>query len=401
MDKGGFKIGHNMYFDFRTFFRLAYSSFFKWKDIPSVLSFKRLLFLIGFFTIFPVVQLFNAICFLLDDIFFPKYRQIELKKPVFIVGNPRSGTTLIHRIMAKDEEQFFFFRTWEILFPAIVQKKVLSFVGRIDHLIGSIFSRGIKRIESRLFHEYNKIHKIGLFSPEEDDKLLLHIFSSLDLIWFFPFEEVNRFANFDQLVGSEDQKRIMTFYKNCIKRQAYFKGNKGYFLSKGPASSAKIDSLYNYFPGCKIVYMVRNPLEVIPSMINMAHHIWISTTNIEADYPLQDQVYNTAKFFYNYPLARLEQAPQDSYVTISYEDLVRQPGRAIQTTYQRFGFEITTEFLQVLREEENKIKSYKSRHVYSLDQFRFTREQIVSDLRHIFERFGFSAGQEKGTNKLL
>ena len=126
-----------------------------------------------------------------------------------------------------------------------------------------------------------------------------------------------------------------------------------------------------------------------------------SKINVEADYLLQDQVYNTAKFFYNYPLARLEQAPQDSYVTISYEDLVRQPGRVIQATYQRFGFEITPEFLQVLREEEDKIKSYKSRHVYSLDQFRFTREQIVSDLRHIFERFGFSAGQEKGTNKLL
>ena len=230
----------------------------------------------------------------------------------------------------------------------------------------------------------------------------MHIFSFQGLMWFFPFvEELNWLNYFDKLAKPEDRKRIMTFYKNCIKRQAYFKGHKSHFLSKNPFFSLKVDSLYEYFPDCKIIYMVRNPLDVVPSMINMAHQIWHSTINIEADHPLQDLVYEKAKLIYNYPLARLEQAPPDSYVTISYEDLVRQPGRVIQATYQRFGFEITPEFLQVLREEEDKIKSYKSRHVYSLDQFRFTREQIVSDLRHIFERFGFSAGQEKGANRLL
>jgi len=107
----------------------------------------------------------------------------------------------------------------------------------------------------------------------------------------------------------------MTFYKNCIKRQPYFKGNKGHFLSKNPFSSLKIDSLYEYFPECKIVYMVRSPLKVIPSMINMAHEIWHSTINVEAGYPLQGKVYETAKLFYNYPLARLEQAPQNSRVS--------------------------------------------------------------------------------------
>jgi hypothetical protein len=99
-----------MYFDFRTFFRLAYLSFFKWKDTASPLTVKRFLFLIGFFLIFPVVQLFNAICFLLDEILFSEYREIEIKKPGFIVGAARSGTTFIHRLMARDEGQFFFFQ---------------------------------------------------------------------------------------------------------------------------------------------------------------------------------------------------------------------------------------------------------------------------------------------------
>ena len=382
-------------FNFRIFFRLFYLSFFRWKDIPCRLTFKRILFLAGFFTIFPVFQLFNAACFLMDNIFFHEYKNVEIKTPVFIVGNPRSGTTLIHRAMAKDEERFFCFKTWEIIFPAIIQKKVLYFIGSIDRFMGSPFGSYIKRIESRLFNEYNKIHQVGFFSPEEDDKLLLHIFSSLDLVWFFPFEEADNFARFDQLVSPEDRKRTMTFYKDCIKRQAYCKGSKKCFLSKAPGSSAKIGSLYEYFPGCKIVYMVRNPLEVVPSMINMTDHIWRSTVNLESGYPLQDQTYETARFFYKYPLARFEDAPPGSNIIVNYEDLISAPGRTIQAVYQKSGLEITQKYQKILDQEEKKAGAYKSGHLYSLEQLHITREQIVSDLQDVFDRFGFDTGEEK------
>ena len=383
-----------MYFNFKTFFRMAYLSFFKWRSTPARLTPKRIFFLVGFFLTFPIVQLFNAICLLLDEVLFPGYRKVELKKPVFILGNPRSGTTLIYRIMARDE-QFYCFRTWEIMFPAIIQKKFISLIGRIDRMMGSLVKKCIKSFEARLFHKFNKMHQTSLFYPEEDEMLLIHIFSSLYLMWFFPFDELAWTIRFDEACRHEDRKRIMTFYKNCVKRQAFFKGGRGYFLSKNPALSSKIDSLYEYFPGCKILYMARNPLEVIPSILNMGHQIWHSATSVEASYPQQDKVYETAKYYYTYPLARLEQSPEDSYMVINYEDLVRQLSQVIQTIYQQFGFEITPKFSQILRDEDRKAKGYKSSHVYSLNQFRFTRKQIVSDLRSIFERFGFSTGQEK------
>ena len=379
-----------MYFDFRTFFRLAYLSFFKWQDTPLPLTFKRVVFLTAFFTIFPLVQLFNGICFLLDDIFFPNWRKTKITKPIFIVGNPRSGTTFIHRVMARDEDRFFCFRTWELIFPAIIQKKALSLLGRIDRLAGSILSKRTKRKEQEFFNNFNRIHRIGLFSPEEDDKLLVHNFSFHGLIWFFPFDELSRFHHFDQLVKPKDRKRIMTFYKNCLKRQAFFKGADRHLLSKNPVSSLKIDSLYEYFPDCRIIYMVRNPLEVVPSTINMAHEIWSRTGKMEGGYPFQSKVYDTVKLFYNYPLSRLAQAPQYSYTMVKYEDLVRHPSQVIQAVCLHLGFQITPQFQKILEEEEERARGYISSHVYSLDQFQIPREQIISDLDHVFKRFNFS-----------
>ncbi|MDY7037009.1 MAG: sulfotransferase [Thermodesulfobacteriota bacterium] len=381
----------HMYFDFHTFFRLAYLSLFKWRHTPSYLGIKYVFFWIGFFLIFPLFQLFNAVCFLLDEMIFPGYRKFEIKEPVFILGNPRSGTTFIHRVMTMDEERFFYFKTWEILFPAIIQKKIISFFGSIDQFFGNIGMKAIQRFESQFFHDFNKMHQTSLFYPEEDEILFMHIFSSPFIVYFFPFlDEFIPKLHFDQAIAPKDRRRIMKFYRNCIKRQAFFKGHGGHFLSKNPAFSPKIDSLYEFFPDCRIIYMARNPLEVIPAMQSLLHYVWHASSNIKEEYPFQEEVYQTTQLFYKYPLARLERAPESSYLLINYEDLVSKPSQIVQKVYQRFNFDITFKFLKILKEEEVKAKIYKSRHVYSLDQFNFTREQIISDFREIFDQFGFS-----------
>ncbi len=379
-----------MYFNFRGFFRMAYLSLFGWRNIPARFSSKRVFFLIGFFLFFPVSQFFNACCLLLDDILFPGYRKLELKQPVFITGNFRSGTTFMHRIMASDDDQFFCFLTWEIMFPAIIQKKVLASLGRLDKLMGRILSNAVKRIERRLFRNFNRMHRVSLFIPEEDDKLLMHSFAHLDLIWFFPFfDEFRWLGQFDQGARPRDRKKVMNFYKKCIKRQAYLKGSNRRFLSKSPFATSRIATLYEHFPGCKIIYLVRNPLEVIPSAINMAHEIWRSTLNIDTGYPLQHKIYEVIAHNYIYPLDRFELEPQDSHLLIKYDDLIRQPSQVIQKACRHLGIELTSTLLNILEEEEAKAKNYKSAHVYSLDHMQITQERIRSDLANVFDRFGF------------
>jgi hypothetical protein len=379
-----------MYFNFRGFFRVAYLSFFKWTTTRTPLTLRRVLFLLVFFTIFPIVQIFNAICLLLDEILFPGYRKVNVRSPIFIVGNGRSGTTFIHRLMSKNENMFFCFKTWEIIFPAIIQKKIVSWFGQIDRLMGSIFSKLIKNIESRLFADFNKLHKVSLFSPEEDDKVFMHSFAHLDLLWFFPFfDEFYWLQNFDGVAPPDDRKRMMTFYKNCIKRQAYYKNHSGHLLSKGPFASAKVGSLLEYFPGCKIIYMIRNPFEVIPSAINFAHEIWSSTLNIDVDYRFRERVYEGVLHYYNYPLERLQGEAPGAYAIIKYDDLIAQPALVVQMACRKVGIEADAGFINMLQEEERKATRYRSDHVYSLEKVQISKEQVAVDLGNILKRFGF------------
>ena len=84
-----------MAFNFKLFFRLTYHAFFKSRGTHGRLTAKRLRALALWYLVFPFYNLVTWICLLLDDILFPQYRRQEIKDPTFIIGNFRSGSTLL------------------------------------------------------------------------------------------------------------------------------------------------------------------------------------------------------------------------------------------------------------------------------------------------------------------
>ena len=87
----------------------------------------------------PLEYLFNAACFLLDYLFFPALWRQAVRRPVFIVGHARSGTTLCHRLMSADGDTFSYFLYWEMFFPSLIQKKVIRALGTVDARLLSEF----------------------------------------------------------------------------------------------------------------------------------------------------------------------------------------------------------------------------------------------------------------------
>ena len=378
----------------RMLLRLFRLSFFKRTDrAPGVRPSLR--FRLRFFVGFTVVELFNAFCLLLDGLLVPGWRRARIEEPVFLIGNPRSGTTILHRVMAGDEQRFFCFRTWEILFPSVLQKMFLSAIGKLDRLAGSHLRALLERVEAARFKQFQHVHRIGLFLSEEDGLLLFHILAASVLRWLFPDAGFERIARLDVAVDPQDRRRIMDFYLGCVRRQAWLTGRGRTFLSKNPTFSGKIASLETHFPGCRFVYLVRNPLDVVPSLISMGRHVMRSRAGVEPDAELDEQVYEFIKFNYIYSLDRISAMPEDRAIVVNYEDLIRQPKEVIQRIYKQFGFSLTPEFETRLDRDVEKMQRYRSRHEYSADRYSVTRERIAADLRPIFDRFGFDTREAR------
>lgn len=390
-----------MAFNFENFARFTRAALFRSNGTHYRLTPKRVSRLVAFYILFPLAEILNWTGFLLDDVFFRRYRQAEVKQPVFIVGNPRSGTTFLQRLIARDTENFTCMRTWEILLaPSITQRKVVWALATLDRWLGSPLHKRLAELE-KCWRERNVVHKVSLWAPEEDQYLFLHIWSTL-AIWTFSgiVDEAGPYTFFDTQVPEVEKERVMDFYQRCMQRHLCAYGGDHsrsvHYLSKNPSASSKIDTLYRSFPDAKVIYLVRNPLDVIPSYISLLDYTWDIFGAVPDGHKSRDYVLDMARHWYSYPLERLKSAPQDSYVVVNFEDLVDDPERTVTGIYRRFGIEIGPSFARVLQEATERARNYSSRHEYSLGRVGLTREQIVAEYADVFERFGFDTRESAG-----
>lgn len=385
-----------MTFDFRSFARLLYKSLFKSKGTNYRLTLKRAAVLLIAFILYSSVELVTWLGFLLDEIFFRAYREVQIKEPVYIIGNPRSGTTFLQRLLARDEATFVSMRMWEmILAPSITMRKVFWALSALDDRLGRPLAKLLGMLEEG-WQEDNVVHRIALRAPEEDEYLLIHIFSTLK-IWLYVamLDEAEPYTYFDSQMPEEEKERIMTFYTRCLQRHLYAHGEREkHYLAKNPHFSPMVETLYKFYPDVRIIYLARNPMDMIPSYVSLKEDEWQLLGNPVEAYGSRDYILDMAKHWYTYPLRRLDRAPQNSAIVVNFNDMVKDARGVVTEIYDRFGLQLTPEFDEILRQATEKARNHESEHEYSLEEIDLTREQIVSEYREIFERFRFDARGE-------
>jgi hypothetical protein len=399
-----------MAFDFKGFFRFAARLLSKIGDRDFGWTPRRIAVYAALYLFYPPFELATWLNLLLDDLLFPGYRRVEVATPVFIAGNFRSGTTFLHRLIARDRERFCTMQMWEILFaPSILQRRTVQALGALDRWLGAPFGRRLVDVEDQ-WQEENPMHRVSLRAPEEDDYLLLHIWSALTIgLSSGVLKEARPYASFDTGLPERDQDRIMAFYHRCLQRHLHARQACGrHYLAKNPALTPKIDALYRWFPGAKVILLVRSPLEMVPSFVDMMRFSYrvigapnrvlevsagTSPERTEGD-ALRDFVVDMARYWYTHALERLDRAPEDSAIVVRYDDLVDDPAGTVRRIYERFGFEVGPAYSEVLRAEAERARTYRSRHRYSLEGTGLTREEIVARFQDVFDRFDFSADEE-------
>jgi len=378
-----------MHYNLRLFWRTFYRSFFDSKNTPARLTRKRLLFLALFYLVWPLGSLVHWFCFRLDDILFPAHKTQPVNKPLFIIGNLRSGSTFLHRLLSRDET-FTSLTTWDIyLTPSVIQKKITQFVSRLD-------SKYFNRILHRILYEFDrrtlgtfKIHPISFFQPEEDENIHLHIWDGFFVTFLFPFaDEFPNYQHFDEALSPEHKRRIMGFYKSMLQRHLYATG-KTHYVAKAPAFSAKIETVVEFFPDARIIYLARNPLDMLPSTVSWINYSRRVFTDPGAGYFYLDEIVDFTQHWYRHPLHYIDSHPSPRYLILKYDDLIQRPEDVIRRFYEQFGYPDKPGLEKIVDEAVRDTLSHRSDHTYSYEEMGFTRTQIIDLFADIFDRFGF------------
>ena len=380
-----------MLFNFGALTRIFIRQLFHSKNTPYRLTSKRTKFLILFMFLFYIpIEISAWVGFLLDDFFFRGYRKQVIRKPVFIIGNARSGTTFIHRLMAKDTQNFTTMKTWEIVFaPSITQRKVLYGLSALDRILGGQVKKQLDSLEQRLLGQI-ETHKIGLKEPEEDEYLFMHVCSTAVTWTFFPIdEEVEPYFYFDIAVPEKRRQKDMLFYRQCLKRHIYFHGGNKQFLSKNPIFSGKIQSIKDSFPDAKFICVARDPISVVPSLVSYMATGFHLFCQLEEKYPYRDKILKLIDFYYQYPLEIFTRYLRNDSMVVNYDNLVDDPTGTVRDVYNRLDMSLDMKYLDTLKAETKKASKYKSNHDYSLQDMGLSRQEILSMFSKSYQDYQF------------
>lgn len=377
-----------MKLNIKLYFKHFYYSFFKSDGTPGRLSPKRFLTMCIIFLGYPLWHMSLRIAYLLDNIFYPEHLQQKVEQPIFIIGNFRSGTTFLHRLLDKDLGSTSL-KAWEIyVAPSITQRQTIRTIMRFNNLIGNPIGRIIKLVDETLA-TYAYIHPVKLNEPEEDDQVLLHIWSTYNLIAFFPFPKlVKNYMYYDDEVSDDDKERDMSYYHEVLRKHVFASGGKR-LISKNPTNSPKVRALHQQFPDAKFINIVRNPLRVVPSSVSLFMAHWKTYGDPETEYAMQDTIIEHSKHWYLYPHRYLKKLPSDQYILVQYKDLVRNPKASIKRIYDQFGMQISPEYEKVLEAEMEKAKHFKSKHKYSLRDMGLSRKRIAREFAAAKRQYNF------------
>ena len=315
--------------------------------------------------IVPVLLAFTLLHwlgFVLDEVFFRKYRRVQVKKPVFVTGIPRSGTTHLQRVLA-DHDKLTAMQTWEcFLAPSISERYFWLGVGRLCRPLGKLFAR----LPIPFLKKMQAIHSLGLTEAEEDFVTLLPINACFLLVVLFP--QASRYwhlSRFDLAIAESERKRILIYYQRIIQKHLYFHGTELRYLCKNPSFMMWLRSLGQQFPDASFIVCERTADKTIPSQLSALEPTW----SLIYGQPMSDEfsarIVTMLANYYHY-LENLAQIPICA-MRLPMAQLVGDLERSIEACLAHAELPMTAAFRRALDSHLLRAKRYTSVHKYSVN----------------------------------
>jgi len=320
-----------------------------------------------------VVQLLrNRLYLELDWKLDPTITLRKIPKPVFITGLPRTGTTLLHSLLAQDTDIFAAPLTWEVIYPSAAQGD--------EH-------RRMRRTESQLkwfellVPGIKTIHPIAAELPQECVAIMSHCFMSEE------FDTMFDLPGYESWVEEQDQSEIYAFHKRFLQHLRP-RAPERRFVLKAPAHLRSVEAILEVYPDAHIIHTHRHPAQVVPSLssliVTLKGAFSYNINPVEVGPSAVDYcVRNLRKFF-----SSVDRLAANLYTDVAYLDLVRNPMAVVRRIYARLGEHLSPEAAAKMERflAENPQGKW-GRHAYSLADFGLGSEAIDEQFRFYTERF--------------
>tara|TARA_B100000029_G_scaffold20175_2_gene20408 strand:- start:250 stop:1215 length:966 start_codon:yes stop_codon:yes gene_type:complete len=318
---------------------------------------------------------------LLDNIFFPSLIRKKIKNPIIIVGNPRSGTTFLQRFLVKND---FGIGTqlWQMIYSSVILQIIIKPILPVLEYI------------SPAKHHSTEAHKTSLSSVETDDVgILFRYFDGFFLYGFILcFSDIDLF-NWVDPKKRNNLNRDIKWLNKIWKRILINKKNDRIVAKLFSLSSNSPDFLKEQ-PDAKILYMVREPLNVIPSGLSLVTGVLDKMFGFW-DLPISKQKLFISRLYKG--LVELLNRFSDDWnnnkidkskvMIVHFNKMMNDFDGLMHEIIKFTNHNSNEKLLRNIKITSDKQKKYKSKHKYDLNKFGLSEEKIRQDCKKYYETF--------------
>ena len=329
------------------------------------------------------VRALGSLGLLMDGLFFRGISGIHPKSPIVLVGNPRTGTTFLHRWL-HDQGIGRGLQLYRMLYPSLTQQ----------WLIGP-FLPLLKKVDPTRFHG-SAAHETGLDAVETDDAAFFSRF--FDGFLYYSFFLAHDEEDHRDLIDPEKQdntKRDFDWLDQLWRRSVVTSGNKDTrIIAKLFSTSVRMPAFQERFPDAKVLYMARDPLEQIPSTMSLvtgvldgAFGFWKRDEAWRQRY--LDRIYTSMvelmrRFNDDWTSGRIDQS---RVFVVPFHRLMQDFETLMGGMLDFAGVEVTPALLETIKKRGEKQRAYKSGHKYDLAQFGLDEDRIRTDCAFFYQTF--------------
>ncbi|MGC1676703.1 MAG: sulfotransferase [Candidatus Binataceae bacterium] len=248
--------------------------------------------------------------------------EITTRPPVFLVGYWRSGTTLLHELLALDD-CFAAPSTYECFNPH-------RFLLTVHRAPG----------ENRVVRPAGDM-TVSPSSPQEEEFALLCMGAISPYEAFMFPGALERFEMLcdPDLFEHAQQLRWNAAMTWILKATAYVHGADRRLLLKSPANSFRLGRLAALCPGAAFVRLVREPCAVFASNLRLWPSMWkrYALTAPLEQAVLIERILESRRVLEQKLRSAMSALPTGRHATVRYEDLVSDPRGTIELLYDRLA----------------------------------------------------------------
>ena len=314
----------------------------------------------------------------------PAVLRQEIRRPLFVLGLPRSGTTALHWLLAQDPaNQVLEYwiagaprprpprATWEAEPAFQTSVEVLKWIYETDP--------GLKAI-----------HLMEADGPEECRHLFVQSF--LD----HTFDSNATIPSYTKYFEAQDMRDAYARHRDVLKLVGSTSPDRRWVL-KYPAHMRELAVLLATYPDACIVQTHRDPVKVLPSICSLVTG-WRSLYEGSAD-AKQIGAWQIELYASMLEKAMDVRAKADpaQFFDLDFRELVADPVAAIGRMYAHFGTDLSADAERRMRawHEENPQHKHGG-HKYTLAQFGLVEGEIRERFGRYAERFGVVAEAGEG-----